>query len=418
MPTYAPCRNPNCSHKGQAHPNCHCYRGVSTQRLDRAGLTRPGVTTNQPIGSIQGYAEGGDVSYCEGPHQQNCQYYMAEGGQISVQPSPESPSEDLGHAAINGGLTSLLQNTGRTELTDFKAKHHKKLDQLRRNKDSDLSGPLTGKISKESLTPIIDKLHGVVNTKDTDPAAFRGAVNYLHGVGKGQNRLKDYTEGMLGLKGELKVRPDETSRERLKNHISDLALSPEKALETGGRLGHYLPEHATQLGALTAQATNYLNSIKPTNTSTGAFNAPVLPSKVQQEQYHRQVDIAEQPLMVMEHVKNGRLIPQDITTLTALYPQLYQKMAGNIQEALVESQTKGKEIPYQRKMALSMFLNQPLDATMTQGSIQAAIQANAPKTPPVPPEGKKPSKPTMAQMVKQDDMYATNTQDRDSKKSD
>lgn len=50
--TGKPCLNPQCKSHGMPHPNCRCYGG---------------------------YAEGGDVTFCKGPHKPDCQYY-ADGG--------------------------------------------------------------------------------------------------------------------------------------------------------------------------------------------------------------------------------------------------------------------------------------------------------------------------------------------------
>lgn len=52
--SYAPCKNPHCKSNGRPHPNCRCYGEMS---------------------------EGGDVSYCSGQHNPECEYF-ADGGSV------------------------------------------------------------------------------------------------------------------------------------------------------------------------------------------------------------------------------------------------------------------------------------------------------------------------------------------------
>lgn len=69
-----PCLNPNCKSHGRPHPNCRCYSGLS---------------------------KGGSVDhFCssDNPHQEGCEYYMSEGGEID--PSKVVPDEDIDPSAV------------------------------------------------------------------------------------------------------------------------------------------------------------------------------------------------------------------------------------------------------------------------------------------------------------------------------
>lgn len=62
-----PCKNPNCNSVGQAHPNCRCYGEM---------------------------AEGGEVVFCDGPHEKGCRYFK-DGGDVDFDSLPEDPGEDF-----------------------------------------------------------------------------------------------------------------------------------------------------------------------------------------------------------------------------------------------------------------------------------------------------------------------------------
>jgi len=417
-----PCLNPNCSSNGRPHPNCRCYARM---------------------------ANGGNVAECAGPHNPDCEYYLAEGGQLSpqppmMQPVDQDPGETLGAAAIHGGLLGLMQNAGHAPLANFNQAHHKTLHESKlhptltgeehantagsrlgkhlRGRDYDSAADsmygsaLTGQVSKANLKPILQRLHPEMLSQEPHPEAFRSAVNYLNTSMKGQDKLKQFTSDLLRSKNH-KIHVDEKSREGLKEHIQKLALNPELALETGGHLGHYLPNHGVQLGALTGAAISYLDSIKPQRIPVGPLDDQPPISKSQESAYNRQVDIAQQPLLALEHVKNGTLIPQDIKTISTIYPSLYKKMSSDINEDLINAKSEGVQIPYHIKTSLSAFTGQSLDATLQQSNMQAAMAANMPQTPPEPPNGsKKPSKLSTAQQEKTNSLYETNTQEADSKK--
>lgn len=389
-----PCLNPNCNSNGRPHPNCKCYASM---------------------------AEGGTVS-CNGPHKSDCQYYMANGGQMpqSSQVVDQDPSETLGHAAIHGGLLGLLKNAGNSNLANFTSKHSKILQNLPPDLDKAadaVSGPLTGQITKDRLKPILQRLTPAMTMRDSNPEAFRSSVNYLHSSIRGDDKLKGYTKGLLGLEKEHSVNSDEKTRENLKDHLTSISANPDLALETGGNLSHYLPGHAAQLGALTGIASNYLNSIKPANIPGGPLDEAIFPSRVQEMNYHRQLDIAQQPLMALERVKDGTLLPQDVTTLSTIYPSLYRKMVSNIGEEVIAAKAKKIEVPYSRRLALSLFTGQPLDSSLSQSILMGAMIANAPKQTTQPQNKKKPpTKSAVSQQNKVSNMLETETQSREQKK--
>ncbi len=174
-----------------------------------------------------------------------------------------------------------------------------------------------------------------------------------------------------------------------------------------------MPDHAAALGTKTANAFNYLQGLKPTQSQGGPLDPIVPASKASQNAYDRQLKIAENPMLVLQHVKNGTIQPQDLKTLHTIYPSLGRSLTAKAAEALIEAKQKNKAIPRKQRHGLSILMGQPLDATQTPMAMQAIIRANAPEQ---PPEGqgkpKKASSTSLKQIDKAEQMLATPTQKR------
>lgn len=411
-PSY-PCRNPNCKSKGKPHPNCQC--GKPGTRTD-SGST--GFHANQ-------YADGGVVHFCsqEQAHEPGCEYF-ADGGQVMPFPNPpagaenDDPSATLGHAAIEHGLVGLLggaigdagikdpekharilddaksqhrhrslgpshdgkeeqgpKKSAGTRLGDhfFEGKHHESAELLGDH-------PLVGSVGKKVLEPIMARLAQPMLDKDTHPEALRGSVDYLASSARGAQKL-DHETGRLMEKGKLPTHLQEMSREssrnELKEKLESIQANPSQLLDISGSLGHYLPEHAGQMGATAAQATQYLASIKPKPIQNGPLDEVTDPDPVSVDNYDRQLDIANHPLIVFEHIKDGTLQSQDLTTLSTIYPGLHKSLVSKVGEELIKAKSADQEIPYNQRMALSLVLGQPLDSTMTSASMMAIISSSA-----------------------------------------
>lgn len=427
MDTYAydaglPCKNPHCKSHGQPHPNCKCYSGGG-----------------------ENYAHGGSVCSSGQPHLSTCEYF-ADGGEIERQ---EHALMTKGHASVHHGLLGLLTNVGHSNLADPE-KHTKTLDEARMHLsrlqdpvdslhepkktlgvrlanhvaagDHDSAAelmhghPLMGSVGKTNSKDILQKLSGPMMSQEPDAPAFRSSVDYLHSAVNGQDRLKSAAKQLIGMKSGDDIKPDKGAREALKTHLNEINLDPKKLMDVGGSLGHYMPDQATQLAASAVIATNYLMSIKPKPLQGASLDRPMSPSKGDQFAYDRQIDIAQQPLLVLQHVKNGTLMPQDIKTLQTLYPGLYKSMVDEVGEALIEAETEKKTIPYKQKQTMSLLLGQPLDSTMTPQAILAIMKAQGPQQMQAqskkPVGGNKATAVELKQINKVDEMAETPLQSR------
>lgn len=387
-----PCLNPNCRSHGRPHPNCRCYSGGG-----------------EDTGHL---AKGGMVSHCStgAPHLEDCEYF-ASGGMA------ESPAKALGHAAAHHGLSGMLKSVGHAKMAD-PDKHIQALDKAKRHMmegnhkkaDASISGhPMTGGIGKH-LPAAMGELAPSIMDKEAHPAALKSSMDYLHSSHKGREALKSHVKGMFGDGPEAE--PEEALRETLKGHLTEIEQSPEKLMDVAGNLGHYMPEHATQLASMLSTATEYLQNLKPQPTTGGPLQDPIPPNRVATAAYNRQVDIAEQPLLLTQHVKDGTLLPQDVQTVKTIYPGLYQSMIEKAGESIIDAKTKGQDIPYRKRLSLSMLMEQPLDPTQAPSMMRAIINSQAGQQAQQQQKNGKASELELKQINKSDAMAATDIQDR------
>lgn len=302
------------------NPNCKSY-----------GHSHPNCKCGAPSFAQQSRnleydAEGGEVGrhFCAGldAHQESCEHF-ADGGQVEAnQEIGANPALTVDHAVVAHGLLHALTRTG-----------HSKSENLN-----------------------------------------RPAEDFIEHAHRGRKALRSHAEHHFDSKHELpESHGGET--EALKTYLAGIRNNPSQLLETGSLPG--LPDHSAALGAKAATASDYFDAIKPKQALPGPLDPVVPPDKMAEQNYNRQLGIAERPLSILAKVRDGTIIPSDLQTLSTLYPNLAQSIQSQAFEALVSAKTNGTKIPYKHKMGLSFLLGQPLDATMTQSAMQAIMQANA-----------------------------------------
>ncbi len=162
------------------------------------------------------------------------------------------------------------------------------------------------------------------------------------------------------------------SRSKLSSMVDAYQADPSRMLSVGDN--NPVPQYAQAFATTAARAVQYLSTLKPNTTPANPLDAKPRPSSTQTAAYNRALDIAQQPLTILSRMKQGTLTPQDVQTLKAIYPAVYQNLSQKLMGQVMDSVNKGKSIPYSTRLQMSLFLGQPLDSTMTQPAI-AAMQA-------------------------------------------
>ena len=177
-----------------------------------------------------------------------------------------------------------------------------------------------------------------------------------------------------------------------------------------GPLGHYMPEHQTALSQASLQSIQYLKSLKPQAITANPLDTPIQPTKAQEARYNRALDIAQQPAIVLQHIKDGSIQPTDVQDLKTMYPAVYQQLAQKLSNDMISHHSEENPIPYKTRVGLSHFLGQAMDSSMTPQAIMAAQPK--PKLPQGPPQpaGSKSKTGSPSKLGKQVNSYKTPTQ--------
>lgn len=266
-----------------------------------------------------------------------------------------------------------------------------------------------------SILPILAK---PILNQPTSASGLKSAIDLGIASIRGETALSKAT-GAIFKAGEEVVPshlwPQKETREKLDKKIGEMQSNNGPLLNVGGEAGHYMPGHGAALGAVAARATQYLQNLKPAHDRLGPLDPPSVPSRVAEATYERALDVAEQPLLALDAIKNGTLTKEDVETVHTIYPSLYASMAQKLTNEMIDHVSEGNQVPYNSRLSLSLFLGQSLDSTMTP----QAIAANQPKPQQMPMQGgsEPKSKGSMAALSKLSGNYQTGSQSREANRN-
>lgn len=248
-------------------------------------------------------------------------------------------------------------------------------------------------------------------------SGFKAMVDFFHATYKGENLLAKATGNVLKRGAQVlgsSQLPSAEDREKLDKTVTKLQERPNQLMNSqNGQVGHYLPDHQTALAATSTRALQYLQSIKPQPHVLGVLDKPVPPLPMEVARYNRALDIAQQPAVVLEHIKNGTLQISDVKDLNAMYPALYKQMSQGLSKEIMKNKSNEEPIPYKSRIGISLFLGQPLDATMNPSAIMASQPiAQNPQQAASQPSGK-----SMKSLGKTNDSYETPLQSAEKRRA-
>lgn len=283
--------------------------------------------------------------------------------------------------------------------------------------------PIAGAfVSERLLGPIFKAFARPLAETAVSSAAARGTVEYLGNAIKGQQALENSVSGLFGKGAEVIAKdmiPDQESRDKLEKSLNHMSVA-DNAMNVGGSLGHYLPQHAMAAAQTAAQASSYLNSLKPKQPANAPLDSTPPIDKMAQSKYNRALDIAQQPLMVIKHTKDGTLQKSDVDAIRAIYPSTHDAIIQKVSNGLIDHKSKDLRLPYAQRQSMNLLVGgNPLDSTMSPQAAQAIMmsshvqQAGQQQK----PGGRAPaghaSASTLSQINKANSQYATPLQARE-----
>lgn len=245
-----------------------------------------------------------------------------------------------------------------------------------------------------------------------NPAGISDAIGYAGAINKGANAIENGVNNLFAVGGKQYMNSDHSDKEREKlkkyvesgtqnQQIQNQANQPSQVATEEQHFAHggevlaskpaptptvpvgkitsgmdhistIFPEQSMLLSAAKGRINNYLNSIRPNDNPIRAPFDSVIPDKEKEQSYNKALDIANQPLSVLDHVKNGTLHAEHMQHLNQLYPELTQHLQKKISQKMVEAQLKDEKPPYKVRQSMSLFMGSALDSNLTPQNIMAA----------------------------------------------
>lgn len=288
-------------------------------------------------------------------------------------------------------------------------------------------GTLSGaKAADAYLTPMVEKLTKRAANKMLVPAVMKmlgegnadglsQVIDYTRRISKGLQQQNNAIESIFKGTGQqiLNTANTERDRDKLKDYIDQGGIDqqmqnenqgqpqtpqfaeggkvpPPKPEQSSDPIAKNWPNQASMLMAAKSRISNYLKATKPQPPANKLPYDEAFKDQDAERHYNKAIDIANQPLSIIEHVRNGTLLPDHMKHFISMYPEIHNNLRGKISKRMLEQQLKEEKLPYKVRQSLSMFLGTPLDSSMTQASIAAAQPA--PQQPQQPQPTQKPKK--------------------------
>lgn len=168
--------------------------------------------------------------------------------------------------------------------------------------------------------------------------------------------------------------PSEKDRSMLDKAAKMLITNPNSVMNLGRKAAYYIPDHDAAMTQSAVVSAQFLNQARPNAEKQAPLdsNFPITPA--QKADFDNVLNIAQQPLVVLDKIKKGTLTLNDVHAINQMYPALYKRLSQKLASQMAAAVSKGEIIPYRTRMSLSLFLGQPLDSTLTPAAIQAAAQ--------------------------------------------
>lgn len=256
-----------------------------------------------------------------------------------------------------------------------------------------IAGPILDSVFPSIIKPLLGSA--------ADGTALKHSLDFAMAFSKGETAINKGIYNIFKAGKEsipASMMPSEKNIKKLDETLKDLKNNPEPLIGTGGKVGTYLPNHGQALSQTAMNAVNYLNSQRPQVPKISPLDADQEPDPIAKDQWNRTLTIAQQPLSILDHIKEGTVQPTDIKTMIALYPGLYQKLSSKLFDGMAShADDTENPIPYKTKMGLSLFAMHPLDSTMAPaGILGAQVVFAQQKQTQQPQEQSKPKKGTAA----------------------
>lgn len=266
---------------------------------------------------------------------------------------------------------------------------------------------LTGDISLGFALPVLGRLIGKEapdalklatlralgsSAEGVNVTALAQSAKMMHNVIQGNKRLNRAIGGLLSptvleVVGEREL-PNPAQRQFIDRMLQKVGQAdPLELSETiTASMGEYSEPESAAMAAQTMRMVNYLEAVRPKSVKTGPLDPQAPISELEELQWQRTLNTAQQPMIVLQHIKDGTITMRDVQDINAMYPELANSMRTRMMDRVIEASTTGKDIPYRVVMGMSLFMGQSLEASLkaqnilsNQQLVTAPMEQQAPR---------------------------------------
>lgn len=191
---------------------------------------------------------------------------------------------------------------------------------------------------------------------------------------KAGQKVKDYIDNG-GIHEELKDLLHNQSQEDVPGNYAeggDIQPKPKEQDATISGLGKFLPEHEMMLNMARTRVSNYLSSLKPQKNMYHLPFDDAPDTSDQEKTYNEAINIANHPMNILGHIKNGTLDSEHLDHFNAMFPETVNMMKRRMTDRIIKAQVSGEKPPYHVRQGMSMFMGQDLTGDITPQNIMAA----------------------------------------------
>lgn len=260
----------------------------------------------------------------------------------------------------------------------------------------DFLGGAAAKDAKEYMTSALLKM---LSEGDLDALRAGGAqaAGYIKHIGRGAADIAKNVDSVFVpyAQQSFDYYTSDQEREKIKKALDSgdmqkqvmeasypAASSQQNAFAEGGAVGsepekpnaiaRFWPEQNVMIAEAKGRVFNHLNSVRPQKSSQGLMFDRHIPDPQKEKRFNKSIDLANKPLSIFKHIKDGTLLPEHVQDFNAMYPGLKQHLDKKLTERMIREQMNEKIPDYKTRQSLSLFLGVPLSGEMTPAGIQAA----------------------------------------------
>lgn len=257
-----------------------------------------------------------------------------------------------------------------------------------------------GKLDKildlpEKLQPFLDskvipeKAESLIKLWRTSAQVSKEVVSKAKAVFSTAEKFAPYVAGVLPGAAEETPKEDQIQDYRDKtDFIRQLAANPQMLVDHMAERTNKLSEHAPNVtGAMqeaSARAVGFLNSKIPKQPPDMPMSNEWVPSDKDMAEFSKYYNALKDPVAEIGKIKTGTISNQAVEAISNVLPSFYNQTKQDLLEVMANNMAKNNTVPYQTKISISRFLQQPIVRSANPEMIllnQASLMAPSKQNP-------------------------------------